>query len=123
MQERGFLEWVQRGDIYVKVGRYYRPVTDKRDGDGALIDIDYSVYTRDGNGRYTRLMPGPKGDVPLPAGAEGLLPPEESSVRQIGRSADYALGKMINWGGCAARGCMWYLLIGFVVSLIGGIIM
>jgi hypothetical protein len=92
MNERQHLELVQRNDIYIKVGSGYRLITDKRDGAGNLIDLDYNLYTTDHRGGHVPFLPGPKGDIVLPAGAEGLPPVEESASRQWGRAADKALG-------------------------------
>jgi hypothetical protein len=87
------------------------------------LDRYDSVYTRDGNGRYTRLMPGPKGDVTLPAGAEGLPPPEVSASKQWGRAADQALGTATEAAGCALTGCGWYIVIVIALNVLFGLIM
>lgn len=124
MNERQHLELVQRNDIYIKVGTGYRLITDKRDGSGNLIDLGYNLYTTPNLGdQYIKFLPGPKGDIVLPAGVTPLPPIQESVSKQLGRGADQALGTMANLGGCAARGCMWYIVILIALNLLFGLFM
>lgn len=121
MQESGFRELARRGDIHVKVGANYRLITTETDGHGELIDLDHNLYIEDHAGRFILFLTGPKGDIALPAGAEGLPPVEESASRQWGREADKALGTATRAAGCALTGCGWYLLICVGLSLLGGL--
>lgn len=123
MNESGFRELVKRGDIYLKAGTHFRLITTETDGDGELIDVNHNLYIEDHAGRFILFLAGPRGDIELPAEAEGLPPPEESSVRQIGRAADQALGTATRAAGCAIRGCMWYLLFLLALGLLGGLMM
>lgn len=121
LNERQHLEFVQMNDIYLKVGTGYRLITDKRDGAGDLIDLGYNLYSYL-DGHYIKFMDGPKGDIVMPAGEIPLPPPRPSTSKRLGREADEALETVLDATGCVMKGCMWYLLIGFIVSLIGGII-
>ena len=122
LNERQHLEYVQRKDIYLKAGTGYRLITSERDGAGNLIDLGYNLYTTPNLGdQYIKFIDGPNGDIVMPVGTAPLPPTQVSVSKQVGQGADQALGTMVNWGGCALRGCLLYFLIFVGISLLGGL--
>ena len=104
-REMNFLQLLAAGGFYVKMGNRYRPITDKRDSKGNLIDLGYNLYYKNHDGRYELSIPGERGDVKLPAGADAKQPVSIPDDKPAGRILLDESAEIINSVDKTVRGC------------------
>lgn len=121
INEKTFLQLFKTGGFYIKIGRRYRPISNERDSGENLVDLGYTLYHKNHDGKYEMVMLGQKGDVQLPAGMQDPGLSVEERYEESGEKFQVGILKVEKaiapTAGCLFKGCVSFIYALFVFYL------